>query len=82
MATILDPSPRAYTPPRPSTAHHVLAAITDLKRLGLDHLELAEEASRVSGAVAALLAEAKTMPADLGGSASTGEVTDAVIAKL
>ena len=34
------------------------------------------------GAVAAALEEAKTMPADLGGSASTGEITDAVITKL
>jgi len=58
-----------------------LAAILSAAMM-LDHLELAEEASRVSGAVAALLEEAKTMPADLGGSASTGEVTDAVIAKL
>src|SRR6188474_2668958 len=57
MATILDPSPRAYTPPRPGTVHHVLAAITDLKRLGLDHLELATaEAQRAARAWNAIVA--------------------------
>jgi len=58
-----------------------LAAILSAAMM-LEHLELVDEASRVSGAVAALLEEAKTMPADLGGSASTGEITDAVIARL
>src|SRR5206468_11582047 len=58
-----------------------LAAILSASMM-LDHLELADEASRVSAAVAAVLEEAKAMPADLGGSASTGQVTDAVIAKL
>ncbi len=46
-----------------------LAAILSAAMM-LEHLELVDEASRVSGAVAALLEEAKTMPADLGGSAS------------
>ena len=59
MATILDPSPRAYTPPRPGTVHHVLAAITDLKRLGLDHLELATaEAQRAARAFIAIVCAA------------------------
>jgi hypothetical protein len=59
MATILDPSPRAYVPPRPGTVHHVLAAITDLKRLGLDHLELATaEAQRAARAFIAIVCAA------------------------
>jgi len=59
MATILDPSPRAFTPPRPGTVHHVLAAITDLKRLGLDHLELATaEAQRAARAFVAIVCAA------------------------
>jgi len=59
MATILDPTPRAYTPPRPGTVHHVLASITDLKRLGLDHLELATaEAQRAARAFVAIVCSA------------------------
>jgi len=59
MATILDPTPRAYTPPRPGTVHHVLAAITDLTRLGLDHLELATaEAQRAARALVAIVCSA------------------------
>lgn len=59
MATILDPTPRAYAPPRQGTVHHVLAAITDLKRLGLDHLELATaEAQRAARAFVAIVCAA------------------------
>ena len=59
MATILDPSPRPFTAPRPGTVHHVLAAITDLKRLGLDHLELATaEAQRAARAFVAIVCAA------------------------
>ncbi|MEO8487286.1 MAG: phage holin family protein [Betaproteobacteria bacterium] len=48
MATVLDPSPRA-TLRQPGTIQHLLAAIQDLKRLGLDHLELATaEAQRAA----------------------------------
>jgi isocitrate/isopropylmalate dehydrogenase len=36
----------------------------------------------VEAAVAAVLAEGKSLTADLGGSASTGAVTDAVVEKL
>ena len=52
MATMLDPSPRLSTSPsRGGTIHHLLAALDDLKRLGLDHLELATaEAQRAARA--------------------------------
>jgi isocitrate dehydrogenase (NAD+) len=48
----------------------------------LDHLELADAARAVEGAVAAVLAEGKVRTADLGGSSRTEEVTDAVLEKL
>jgi uncharacterized membrane protein YqjE len=61
MATILDPSPRAYTPPRSGTGtvHHVLAALNDLKGLALDHLELATaEAQRAARAFVGIVCAA------------------------
>jgi tartrate dehydrogenase/decarboxylase/D-malate dehydrogenase len=48
----------------------------------LEHLELGAAARQVEAAVAAVLAEGKTLPADLGGTASTSAVTDAVLEKL
>ena len=48
----------------------------------LDHLELADAARAIEGAVAAVLAEGKVRTADLGGSSRTEEVTDAVLEKL
>ncbi len=47
----------------------------------LDFLGHAEAARDVEAAVAAVLAEGTALPADLGGSASTSAVTDAVLAK-
>lgn len=60
MATILDPSPRALASQRPAgTIHHLLAALDDLKRLGLDHLELATaEAQRAARAFVAIVCAA------------------------
>lgn len=60
MATILDPSPRPLASQRPAgTIHHVLAALDDLKRLGLDHLELATaEAQRAARAFVAIVCAA------------------------
>jgi hypothetical protein len=49
MATVIDPYPRTVAPPRQGTFQHLLAALEDLKRLGLDHLELATaEAQRAA----------------------------------
>ncbi len=48
----------------------------------LDFLGHAEAARDVEAAVAAVLAEGRALPADLGGSASTSAVTDAVLAKF
>jgi tartrate dehydrogenase/decarboxylase/D-malate dehydrogenase len=48
----------------------------------LDHLEMGEAARAVESAVAAVLAEGKVRTADLGGTSSTEEVTDAVLEKL
>ena len=51
MATLLDPHPPTISPSRPGTVHHLLAALEDMKRLGLDHLELATaEAQRAARA--------------------------------
>jgi tartrate dehydrogenase/decarboxylase/D-malate dehydrogenase len=58
-----------------------LAAILSAGML-LDHLEMGEAAQGVERAVAAVLAEEKIRTADLGGSSSTGQVTDAVIERL
>ena len=60
MATILDPAPRAFGRERPAGAvHHILGAINDLKRLGLDHLELATaEAQRAARAFVAIVCAA------------------------
>ena len=60
MATILEPRARPYAGERPSgTVHHVLAAIDDLKRLGLDHLELATaEAQRAARSFVAIVCAA------------------------
>jgi tartrate dehydrogenase/decarboxylase / D-malate dehydrogenase len=58
-----------------------LAAILSASML-LDHLGLIDEAHRVERAVAAVLVEQKVRTADLGGSSSTREATDAVIEKL
>jgi tartrate dehydrogenase/decarboxylase/D-malate dehydrogenase len=48
----------------------------------LEHLECAEAAKSVFDAVAAVLAEGKVRTADLGGSSTTAEVTDAVIVTI
>ena len=48
----------------------------------LDHLEVPAAARRVETAVAAVLAEGKARTPDLGGSASTQDVTDAIIGRL
>jgi uncharacterized membrane protein YqjE len=60
MATILDPGPRAAGRERPAGAGlHILGAINDLKRLGLDHLELATaEAQRAARAFVAIVCAA------------------------
>ena len=59
MATVLDPYPRTLGPTRPGTVHHLLAALDDLKRLGLDHLELATaEAQRAARAFVAIVCAA------------------------
>jgi tartrate dehydrogenase/decarboxylase/D-malate dehydrogenase len=58
-----------------------LAAILSAGML-LDHLECDDSGRRVERAVAAVLAERKVRTPDLGGSSSTREVADAVIAKL
>jgi len=48
----------------------------------LDHLQVPTAAAEVERAVAAVLAEGKVMPPDLGGHGSTQAVTDAVLEKL
>ncbi len=48
----------------------------------LEHLEMPEAAEKVQQAIAAVLAEGKSLPPDLGGKASTTEVTEAVLARL
>jgi tartrate dehydrogenase/decarboxylase/D-malate dehydrogenase len=58
-----------------------LAAILSAALL-LDHLGEAQAANAVEAAVAAVLAEGKTLTVDLGGSSSTREVTAAVRASL
>jgi isocitrate dehydrogenase (NAD+) len=50
--------------------------------LMLDHLQEAEAADRIRGAVSAVLAEGAHTTYDLGGTAGTSEMTDAVIAAL
>jgi len=56
-----------------------MAAILSAAML-LDHVGL--DGRKVERAVAAVLAEGKVRTADLGGSSSTREVTDAVLEKL
>jgi tartrate dehydrogenase/decarboxylase/D-malate dehydrogenase len=58
-----------------------LAAILSAGMM-LEFLGLEEAAREVERAVAATLAAGKALPADLGGAASTGQVTDAVLAQL
>ncbi len=58
-----------------------LAAILSAGML-LDHLGMAASATALRRAVAEVLAEAKTRTPDLGGSATTGQVADAVAARL
>jgi tartrate dehydrogenase/decarboxylase/D-malate dehydrogenase len=58
-----------------------LAAILSAAMM-LEHLEQAEAARAMEGAVAAVLAEGKVRTPDLGGGSSTLEVADAVIARL
>jgi len=59
MATIFDSTLRAPASARQGTVHHVLAAIHDLKRLGLDHLELATaEAQRAARAFVGIVCAA------------------------
>ena len=48
----------------------------------LEHLGMEEAARAVESAVAAVLAEGKAMPPDLGGKSSTEEVANAVLEKL
>lgn len=48
----------------------------------LDHLGLADAGQAVERAVAAVLAEGKLKSPDLGGSASTQQITDAVLARV
>ena len=48
----------------------------------LDHLGQGERAGQIKSAVEAVLRERKTVTGDLGGSATTEEYTDAVIARL
>jgi tartrate dehydrogenase/decarboxylase/D-malate dehydrogenase len=58
-----------------------LAAILSAGMM-LDHLGLDEAGAAVQKGVAAVLAHSRYKPADLGGSASTQQVTDAVIERL
>jgi tartrate dehydrogenase/decarboxylase/D-malate dehydrogenase len=58
-----------------------LAAILSAGMM-LEFLGLPEAAQAVERAVAATVAEGRALPGDLGGKASTGEVTDAVLAHL
>ena len=48
----------------------------------LDHLDMPEAAAKVNNAIAAVLAEGKSLPRDLGGTATTAEVTEAVLTRL
>ena len=48
----------------------------------LDHLRMAEAASKIERAVASVLAEGRARTPDLGGKSSTQEVTDAILEKL
>jgi tartrate dehydrogenase/decarboxylase/D-malate dehydrogenase len=48
----------------------------------LEHLGMTDAAKAVDAAVAAVLAEGEIRTPDLGGSSSTSEVTDAVIARI
>jgi tartrate dehydrogenase/decarboxylase/D-malate dehydrogenase len=58
-----------------------LAAILSAGMM-LDHLGFADAAAGVENAVKAVLADARFRPADLGGQASTQQVTDAVVERL
>jgi len=58
-----------------------LAAILSAGMM-LDHLGFEQAGHAVERAVAAVLAEGRFKPADLGGSASTQQVTDAVVAQI
>jgi tartrate dehydrogenase/decarboxylase/D-malate dehydrogenase len=58
-----------------------LAAIFSASMM-LEHLGLSEAARRIDSAIEALLAEEKIRTPDLGGSSSTVEVVDALLAKL
>jgi tartrate dehydrogenase/decarboxylase/D-malate dehydrogenase len=58
-----------------------LAAILSAGMM-LDHLGLEQAGQAVERAVAAVLADGRFKPADLGGSASTQQVTDAVVGRL
>jgi len=58
-----------------------LAAVLSAS-LMLDHLGLAKSARALHGAVAHVLKEARVVPPDLGGRATTAEVADAVVAAL
>jgi tartrate dehydrogenase/decarboxylase/D-malate dehydrogenase len=58
-----------------------LAAILSAGMM-LDHLGLEQAGQAVERAVAAVLADGRFKPADLGGSASTQQVTDAVVERL
>ena len=51
-------------------------------RMMLDHLDLAAAANDVEAAVSKVLADGKAMPRDLGGSAGTQAVADAVLSAL
>jgi tartrate dehydrogenase/decarboxylase/D-malate dehydrogenase len=48
----------------------------------LEHLGLEDAAAKVNSAIAQVLAEGKALTPDLGGKSSTGEVAEAVLAKL
>jgi isocitrate dehydrogenase (NAD+) len=48
----------------------------------LDHIGEVDRAKRVRGALEKTIREGKTVTRDLGGTASTDEFTDAIIAKL
>jgi isocitrate/isopropylmalate dehydrogenase len=48
----------------------------------LDHLGATDASKRMERAVAAVLAEGRVRPPDLGGKSSTVEVTDAILDKL
>ena len=60
MATVLDPPySRTTSSSRPGTIHHLLAALDDMKRLALDHLELATaEAQRAARAFVGIVCAA------------------------